>query len=656
MNSLNVKELETNYNKDKFFRNLFFILAFGLYVVLQVVFLNYKFSIEVNEVFKALFNMFVLFSAVITYKILHKTYIFYIIIACSTITCIDIICLTSIIKYIAVSDEFLNLIVNINSATDCITYAYIYGTFIVLGRKKANINIKITYSIFFASIGIVVAFIMCMARFNVNFKYLPIVTCVIITLIFLYTLFLKGQYIKKKNLVKEYIFLYLIIMMANIFCINRALVFFSLFMELISSILIYIMVSEKIFYKSLRKVFYDTKQNINKIKLEKESYKNVLEKFKDGIIIQEQNKIIFMNKVQRNMFDLSANEIVKDKGISDFIHKGYSDDKKDTDGKVTTVKGKELYLEVNKFDILVDGKKLVLNVVKDISNIKHAEKIETEIVKMRENDKAKGEFFANISHELRTPINVIYSALQVMQIRIDKIDFGKQIDEKAGIDKYIKILKQNCYRLLRIISNLIDITKIDTGFLKPCVSNREIISLVENISMSIVPYLHQKGMELIFDTDVEEKYVKCDPDMIERIMLNLLSNAVKFRRENGEVLINMHDKGSKIVLEVEDNGIGIPKEKQNIIFKRFKQVNPSRTSSCQGSGIGLSLVKSIVEMNNGKISVESKENVGTKFTIEFPAIQNEIMKEYVNVKKVDDNNIKNIVEKVNIEFADIYID
>lgn len=656
MSSFNVKEFEINHNMNKFFKNSLFIAVFGLYVVLQVVFLNYRLSIEVNEVFKTLFNMFVLFSAIITYKILRKTYILYISIACFTITFIDVICLTSIMKYIAVSDGFLNLITNINSAADCIIYMYIYGLFIVLESKKANKNIKIIYPIFFTSVCIIIISIMFMARFNIGFRYLPIITCVIITLIFLYTLRLKIKYIKKKNLLKEYIFLYLVIMMSNLFCISKIFMLFSFFMEVIASILIYIIVSKKIFYKSLCKVFSDIKQNINKIKLERVSYKNVLEKFRDGIIIEEQNKIIFMNKVQKNMFDLSDSEVIEGKSIGSFIHMGHSDDKKDTEEKIITTAGKELYLEVNKFDILVDGKKLVLNVVHDISDQRRIEKVKIEIDKIKENDKVKGEFFANVSHELRTPINVIYSALQVMQMRIDKMDFGKQADEKASIDKYIKILKQNCYRLLRIISNLIDITKIDTGFLKPCVSNREIISLIENISMSIVPYLHQKGMELIFDTDVEEKYVQCDPDMIERIMLNLFSNAVKFRRDNGEILVNIHDKGSKIILEVEDNGIGIPKEKQSIIFKRFKQVNPSLTNSCQGSGIGLSLVKSIVEMNNGEISVESEENVGTKFIIEFPAIQNEVMNEYINVKKVDDNNIKNIVEKVNIEFADIYID
>lgn len=357
-----------------------------------------------------------------------------------------------------------------------------------------------------------------------------------------------------------------------------------------------------------------------------------------------------MNEAQRKMFGLTKDKTVEGIDINKIVHrcccKAQNNEK-----KIITAGGKELYLEVEAFGITINGERLTLDIVKDVSDEILVKKSKEEIEKVKKTDKLKGEFFTNITHELRTPINVIYSALQVMEMRIDKNNF-----DRRNLNKYMKVLKQNCYRLLRIISNLIDITKIDTGFLKPCVSNREIIGLIENITMSIVPYLHEKGMELVFDTDVEEKYVQCDPDMVERIMLNLLSNAVKFRKEKGLVLVTIHDKGSRIVLKVKDNGIGIPKEKQKMIFKRFKQINPLHVTPHQGSGIGLSLVKSIVEMNGGKISVESEENVGTTFIIEFPAIQNEIMEEYKQVKKVDDNSIKNIVEKVNIEFADIYLE
>ncbi|WP_242951973.1 sensor histidine kinase [Clostridium felsineum] len=417
-------------------------------------------------------------------------------------------------------------------------------------------------------------------------------------------------------------------------------------MEFVCSILVYILVSKEVINKNIDNI----KSKLDVIEKDRTSYRNALEKLSEGIIIERENKIIFMNEAQRKIFDIKKDKFSPNMDVNEIVYKA-SPKNEENERKIITSSGKEVYLRVEELSISVNGKEFNIHLIKDISKKKFTEKSKEEIEKMRATDKLKGEFFTNITHELRTPINVIYSAIQVMEMRIDKNNF-----DRRNINKYMKVLKQNCYRLLRIISNLIDITKIDSGFLKPCVSDREIISLIENITMSIVPYLHEKGMELIFDTEVEEKYVQCDPDMIERVILNLFSNAVKFRRENGLVLVTIHDKGSKIVLEVKDNGIGIPKEKQEVIFKRFKQVNPMNVTPHQGSGIGLSLVKSIVEMNGGKISVESEENVGSTFIIEFPAVQNEVMDEYRHVKKVDDNNIKNIVEKVNIEFADIYLE
>lgn len=158
---------------------------------------------------------------------------------------------------------------------------------------------------------------------------------------------------------------------------------------------------------------------------------------------------------------------------------------------------------------------------------------------------------------------------------------------------------------------------------------------------------------MIFDTEVEEKVIACDIDMIERIMLNLLSNAIKFIKHNGCIHVSIYDGYEFVTISVKDNGIGIPFDKQEIIFERYKQAGRLLTREHEGCGIGLSLIKSIVEMHGGRISVKSKVGVGSEFLIELP------VKMLPNSNKSHDSmeyihGIQKFVQRMNVEFADIY--
>lgn len=268
--------------------------------------------------------------------------------------------------------------------------------------------------------------------------------------------------------------------------------------------------------------------------------------------------------------------------------------------------------------------------------------------KLIESDILKTEFMANISHELRTPLNVIFSTLQL-------IDFynkeGNDFWNTSKKNRYINIMKQNCYRQLRLINNLIDITRIDAGYFKIYLKNYDIIRIIENITLSVAEYIKNKNITFQFDTDIEEKVIACDADKIERIILNLLSNAVKFTPSGGNIWVNVSDLDEKIRISVKDNGIGIPKEKQAIIFERFRQVDNLFTRDCEGSGIGLSLVKSLVENHEGEIQVISEHGKGSEFIIEIPTRLVPEADEKVSLK-VDK---KNYVELINVEFSDVYL-
>lgn len=298
----------------------------------------------------------------------------------------------------------------------------------------------------------------------------------------------------------------------------------------------------------------------------------------------------------------------------------------------------------------------IIGICRDITERKQKEELQKSINEerrrineLKEHDRIKTEFFANISHELRTPVNVIFSALQMHELKLKECSCLNTSEE---IYKYPKMMKQNCYRLLRLINNLIDITKIDNDYLQLNEVNYDIINLVENITLSVAAHIENKGLSLIFDTNVEEKIIACDPEKIERIILNLLSNAVKFTSCGGNITINIEDNDENISIIVKDTGRGIPIEKANSIFDRFVQVDKTFARDHEGSGIGLSLVKALVELHCGTISVVSELEKGSEFIVQIPVKVLESC-EFRRTNQYNES-LKFYVDKLNIEFSDIY--
>ena len=317
---------------------------------------------------------------------------------------------------------------------------------------------------------------------------------------------------------------------------------------------------------------------------------------------------------------------------------------------------KELLCRINTLITLKHSVNGALALVHEISVAENrveklrVESVETgrQLEQLVANDKVKTEFLANMSHELRTPLNVICSTIQLLKT----LDGSKQLgDEK--IKYYIKIMNQNSLRLLRLINNIIDTTKLDANYISLNLKNGNIVYVVEEISQSVAEYIKNNGITLIFDTDVEEKTIAFDEEKIERIMLNLLSNAVKFTKKNGSILVNIYDKGDFIKISVQDTGIGIPKNKLKFIFERFAQIDKSTSRQNEGSGIGLALVKSLVEMHDGKISVNSEEGKGSEFIITLPVKKVDKEEEGKSFKnrEVFETNYE---ENLSIEFSDIY--
>jgi PAS domain S-box len=292
---------------------------------------------------------------------------------------------------------------------------------------------------------------------------------------------------------------------------------------------------------------------------------------------------------------------------------------------------------------------IIISSARDITEQKELQEKAQELEQTIQLENLRSEFFANISHELRTPLNIIISTLQLIKQKIEDKVIDVPNEDKLNI--YLKGIKQNSYRLLRLINNIIDTTKIDSGFMNLDLQNCNIVSIVEDITLSVAQFIEVKGLTLVFDTDIEEKIMACDLDKIERIILNLLSNAVKFTENGDSIFVNIYDKNDRIVISVKDTGLGIAPDKIDIIFERFRQADKSLSRRCEGSGIGLSLVSSLVQMHDGTISVKSELGKGSEFIIELPV---KLCDEKCENEDVTDMARKMQIQKCNIEFSDIY--
>jgi PAS domain S-box-containing protein len=442
---------------------------------------------------------------------------------------------------------------------------------------------------------------------------------------------------------------------------------------ILSSIIIYLLTYNAILkITDLKQKNRDgVKDKIKNILLESEDwYSSFIEHSPYAIYVHDNHKIIFANEAGIRLLGLLKEEDVLGKSIITFIHPNYYgkaqkrihtvlNEKRSVpleESKFVSSGGEEIDVEVSSNILNIGDRHAIVSFARDISERKKVEEYLRKMMeenkelfhKTIENERMKTELFSNVSHELKTPLNVILGVVQILNNYKEKY-----IDELEGekIAKYINVMRQNCYRLLRLINNVIDINKIDLGFYKINPGNYDIVNVIEGITLSVAEFAKEKGINIVFDTEIEERIMAFDPDKIERIMLNLLSNAIKYTDDGGSIFVNIYDRIKKIIISVKDTGKGIPKDKLQTIFNRFERIESSTTKYREGSGIGLSLVKSLVEMHGGKISVKSQYEVETEFFIELPV--KILDKQFVGTSG-NDYCFDGHVERINVEFSDIY--
>ena len=353
--------------------------------------------------------------------------------------------------------------------------------------------------------------------------------------------------------------------------------------------------------------------------------------YNEGIfnIIGEQEKVLFENKSIESIFrslKLDYREIRQELYIKDF--------------NFITKKNKKLELQLFLFRI---DKNIEIVFIQNNTEVNFNSRLKNRLTAYLREENLKKQFFSNISHELRTPINLIYSAIQLNDIYIND-------NQISNINKNNEIIKQNCLRLIRTINNFIDANKISEGYLQSNKDIYNIVDIVEDVSQASYRYMQKQNINMIFDADEEEIFVKCDYIQIQRIMLNLLSNSVKYGKDGTTIWVNVFSQGEVVTISVKNDGYAIPESIQPFLFDKFTKINKAFNREKEGSGLGLYLTKGLIELQGGSITINSKEGEGTEFDIYLPKWSGTIDYDDVNIAEIND-----LDEKVDIEFSDIYI-
>ncbi|OHB86268.1 MAG: hypothetical protein A3D13_08690 [Planctomycetes bacterium RIFCSPHIGHO2_02_FULL_40_12] len=230
-----------------------------------------------------------------------------------------------------------------------------------------------------------------------------------------------------------------------------------------------------------------------------------------------------------------------------------------------------------------------------------------DITKIKDLEKTKKDFVSNVSHELRTPLTAIKG-------------FVETLEETTNDDEnkhYLNIIKRHTDRVINIVEDLLLLSELEEESSSLEFEDVNLEGLIENILKIFDQRLREKNLVLKFKSDKDLPLIKADPFKLEQVFINLIDNAVKYT-ESGEIIISLSQKDEKVVIEIQDTGICIPKEHLSRIFERFYVVDKSRSRKLGGTGLGLSIVKHIVLLHNGKIDVENIPGTGTKFIVALP--------------------------------------
>lgn len=335
--------------------------------------------------------------------------------------------------------------------------------------------------------------------------------------------------------------------------------------------------------------------------VEKEKFNSLLQNLKEGVFAIDSNgKILFQNRnipfalVAPGSQALDFTKAIIHKGLLNFIK---TQMKEKSEGKIEFEMGYHEY-SVRFYPIQNNG--IVYLFVGVVS----------EITEDRQYERIREQFFQNASHELKTPITSIKGYAETLEIKL-------QLSEDSGEKKFLNAILRNTERMIRIVEDMLTVTKLEqhTTICQP--EEFKIYELVRNIGDSVGVLISRKNQELIIDIDPKLE-VYADLVLMEHLLINLISNASSYSPESTSILVRVKELEKFYLLEVADQGIGISPEDRERIFERFFRVDSNRSRKEGGTGLGLSIVKHIAKLHKGKVEVNSNPGGGSIFAIEFP--------------------------------------
>jgi signal transduction histidine kinase/DNA-binding response OmpR family regulator len=271
--------------------------------------------------------------------------------------------------------------------------------------------------------------------------------------------------------------------------------------------------------------------------------------------------------------------------------------------------------------------------------------------KVHEIDLIKLQFFTNISHEFRTPLTLLSAPLETLI---------KEKTDHTKAQTYYQLMQRNIERLKRLIDQLLDLRKIEEGYLSMEWNQGNIIEFIQKIYYTFHYYAEKRSIYYTFRTSISELNTYLDPDKLEKVLFNLLSNAFKYTPNHGTISLNLTKvessampfagiNGNYLEIKLSDSGYGIPKESINNLFNPFQQVNTNKPIDSAATGIGLALTKELIELHKGFITIESEVNKGSTFSVYLPIYINHPQKEFLNATKPENSNKITELESVGIE-------
>ena len=342
------------------------------------------------------------------------------------------------------------------------------------------------------------------------------------------------------------------------------------------------------------------------LKASKANFLNIVENSIDGIlVVDQQGKIHYINPVAKSLFlgkkeelwgEMFGFPLVADEMVEIDIFR------KNAEKGVAEMRAREIEWE---------SKPAYLISIRDVTETKETEQLKAAMDERRRIDKVKDDFISTVSHELRTPLTTIKEFTSIISDEIP----GKLTKEQK---EYLDIIKGNVDRLARLINDILDISKIESGRIGLARAVLDINKLAEGVISTLRPEADKKHIALksLFHTPLPDVYI--DPDKIVQVFTNLIENAIKFTPENGEITVEIKDKEKHIECSIADTGRGISPENLKKLFVRFQQFDRIHGPGAKGTGLGLAITKELIKLHNGTIWAKSKLDKGTKFIFTIP--------------------------------------